>query len=878
VRRTCALLAGLIAGTSSARADPDDLRATFGLAKPAAPAPDAVCGDGRAFECALATDRLDDASPSALSTWLPASYLRSLPTADLTHDAVASYALGAGKDGAGTTFGGATGLENRWTIDGAPADAIRTGGADTRVPLSFLDGILVTAGGFSARDRASTGGAIDAQLRRGTADHEVTVDVWGSLTGTALARPIPSGAYTLRRVSSQAGPETSASIVATGPLGHLLGGQAWYAAGIAPELQNTDVTWRASRVGDANHDNIPDGLPGDVVLTPIDTTHTRTHDYVVPAMARVGLDTGAHHLDFTLIGQAERDTRFLGNATMQAAGIDQRDLIGDAIATWRGTWADTHARVQLAWHHSHHIESAHDPAAANIPQLATAYLPTDLTDDRKLAAACANDPTTTVIACPVPFGFFESGGAGQLTRYAGDRPSATADLSHAVGRNVVRVGATAEDSRLVTTTTYTGHEAQFSLFTDELSHRHFYIGACTDTAGGPCDIATGAQLTYRTLYGAAYAEDTFTPIPGLSINAGLRWELMWVGARLHFSDQLAPRASVVWDPLGGGRSRLWASYARTFAMLPAGLGTTVIGRPATVDDFDLAGMLSRVHNAGAAFNIADGAQPIVQDEVDAGAEVALAGALRATLWGQGKWLRHGLETVAGTFANPGDNPGRADDAAAAVRETELVAFQLEMRATDKLAIRTGLTWGRTVGTWTGPYDPRQGATFLQGTDWDAGSVNLSGPLPTDSGARMFMELERHGTLGPVGLAAATRLSLASGTPRSVLGDGDGVVDLLPRGDAGRNPMVSQVDLRLAARWRGFALTLEIFNLLNRRTPTQVDEVYTDDPVRPIDHGTPADLAFLKAENGQPAHPRTAFQLPIAFQAPISASLGIHTVF
>jgi hypothetical protein len=872
VRRLYVLLAGLLTGTTAAHADPDDLRSTFGLGKPA-PAP-TTCGDGLGFDCAVATDPHSDATPYALSTWLPASYLRSLPSADRTHEAFASYALGAGTDGAGTTFGGATGLENRWTIDGAPADAIRTGGADTRIPLGFLDGILVTAGGFSARDRTSTGGTIDARLKRGTADHEVTVDAWGSLTGTTATRPIASGAYTLRRLSEQTGPETSASIVATGPIGDVLGGHAWYAAGIAPQLQNTDDTWRASRVSDANHDGIPDGLPGDVVLTPIDTTHTRTHDYFVPAMARVGLDSGAHHLELTAIGEVSRDTRWLGNATMQAAGIDQKNLVGDAIATWRGEWADTHARLQLAWHHSHHIESAHDPAAANIPQLATAYLPPTLADDPKLVAACANDPTTTVAACPVPFGFFDSGGAGQLTRYAGDRPSATADISHAIGRNVVRAGATFEDSRLVTTTAYTGHEAQFSLFTDELMHRHFYLGDCTDIPGGPCGIATGSQLTYRTVYGAAYVEDTFTPIPGVQIDGGVRWELMWVGARLHFSDQLAPRLGVTWDPLGGGRSRLWASYARSFAMLPAGLGTTLIGRPATVDDFNLAGSLSRTRNAGAAFAIAPGVEPIVQDEFTAGAEVALAGALRATLWGQGRLLRHGLETVAGTF----DNPGRDTDDAAATRETELVAFQLEMRATDTLAIRTGVSWGRTVGTWTGPYDPRQGATFLNGTAWDSGSANLSGPLPTDIGARVFMEIERHGQLGPVGLAAATRFTVAQGTPRSVLGDGDGVVDLLPRGDAGRNPTLSQVDLRLAARWRGFDLTLEIFNLLNRRDPTQVDDLYTDDPVRPIVHGTLADLAFLKAADGQPAHPRTAFGLPIAFQAPISASLGIHTSF
>jgi hypothetical protein len=563
---------------------------------------------------------------------------------------------------------------------------------------------------------------------------------------------------------------------------------------------------------------------------------------------------------------------------MPAAGVDNQTLVGDAIATWRGTWGDTHARVQLAWHRSSLTQSAHDPAAADIPQINSAYLPLTLPDDPKLAAACVNDPLTTVAACPVPFGYFTSGGAGLLTNSIGDRPSATVDVAHRLGHNVLRVGATFEDSRLVTTSAYTGHEEQFTLFTDELSHRHFYVGDCTDMpATTPCSYATGSQLTYRTVYGAAYAEDTFSPQPGLQVDGGLRWELMWVGTRLHFSDEVAPRLGVTWDVLGGGRSRLWTSMGRSFAMLPAGLGATVIQRDATVNDFELAGVPSRSHDAGSASFVPPSTEPIEQDEVTAGAELALVGALRATLWGQGRFIRRALETTPEGFTNPGaEAPG---DELPAIRESELVAFQLELAATDKLAIRAGVMWGRTVGTWAGPYDPRQGANLLQGSDWDSGSVNLSGALPTDPGGRVFMELERHGQLGPVGLAVATRLSVASGTPRSILTNGsDGQFDLLPRGDAGRNPLIEQVNLRLAATWRGFTLTLDIFNLFDRRTPTSVDEVYSNDAVQPIDGGSYSDLLFLKNDAGEPAHRLTSYQLPTTYQAPISATLGVHRSF
>ncbi|MGH9883913.1 MAG: hypothetical protein ACREBE_00170, partial [bacterium] len=189
------LLAGLFAsGATAAYAQaPQDLRETFGLKQP--PAGRVDCGDGLAFDCAIATDPLDGATLYALSTWLPVSWVGRLPVGAASHDAVASYALGASRDGAGVVLGGGTGLDNRWTIDGAPADSVRTGGADTRVPLAFLEGVLVTAGGFAARDRASVGGTIDARLLRGTPKHELAAEAWLELARAASTPPLPVGAY-----------------------------------------------------------------------------------------------------------------------------------------------------------------------------------------------------------------------------------------------------------------------------------------------------------------------------------------------------------------------------------------------------------------------------------------------------------------------------------------------------------------------------------------------------------------------------------------------------------------------------------------------------------------------------------------------------------
>ncbi len=588
-------------------------RAAFDMPKPAANDPHDVfgfkpkpnenaldCSDGRDFGCARATDDLaDDSVPFSLSTWLPAKYLLSLPVADATHDGVANYALGASRDEAGANFAGANGLENRWTIDGAPDDSVRTGGVDTRIPLAFLDGIMVTAGGFSARDRTSTGGTIDARLRRGTADHELDVRAYAGLTGTARHTPITTQSYQVRRGQVDPGPDASVSVVATGPLGAHFGGTTWYAAGIAPAIARTSFRFSAASLVDADGDGTPDGLPGLVTTMPIEDNTASVTSWAVPAMARLGLDHGVHHVELTLVGSAGGVTRYQFNSTLQAGGVDATNIVGDGIATYRGEWPATRVRVQAAWHRSMHVESARDPAAAGIPQSLTAYVPTSLPEDPVLADKCADggplDPYPNVANCPVPFGWFASGGAGPLVNITGDRPSLTADIAHRIGNNVVRAGATGEDARLVTETQFTGGAQLRSLFDGELSTRHFIDPdtACSEDPAQSCIYVDRSTLTYRTRYTAAYVEDTWRAAPQFAVDGGVRWELMWVGPVLHFSNELAPRLGLSWDPLGKGRARVWASMGRSFALLPAGLGSTILARDRIADDFMFAGVKSR---------------------------------------------------------------------------------------------------------------------------------------------------------------------------------------------------------------------------------------------------------------------------------------------
>lgn len=902
VRRSVAL-AVLLAG-STARAD--DPRATFGLPPKQAPPPQdphdlfglgnakkpaakADCTEPGTFGCPWRTDPFAQ-QPFALSTWLPAAYLRRLPVADSSHDAVAHYALGAIRDDAGISFAGATGLENRWSLEGAPIQAIRTGGADSRIPLTFLDGILVTAGGFAARDRTSTGGTIEARLVRGGDTHEVDATVWGGLSDEGRRRPFAPQLFFVRRIVVDPRPSVSASVVARGPIAHAFGGKLWYAAGIAPSLSSTKFTWNTARLLDDDKDGTPDGLPGPPRTQNILLTNEITPEYVVPAMVRTGLDRGPHALELTLYGQRSHGTRFLANATLQAAGLDRDDTVLDGIATYRATYRRTKLVAQAAWHRSVHREHAHDDAAANLPQLLTAYVPSKVPEEPQLAELC-HGPTAaiTIDACEVPLGYFASGGAGPLLDLVGDRPTISADVTHVASeRHTLFAGATLEDARLATRARYTGGYQLRSLGeTFFNAEQRYFHGECGDTPDLPCNYASSSELTYRTRYAAAYVEDTWTPEKDLRVDGGLRWELMWVGPRLHFSNQLAPRGGIAWDPLGGGTSRAWASYGRSYAALPAGLGPTVIRRDPTVTDTTITlgpnpenTAQGRSVDHGASYSVSEGISPMAQDELTLGIELGLARIFRVTAWAQARWLRYGIESTGHGF----DNPGR-EEGLPARRSSELVALEVATNPTAAFTLRAGYMAGKTLGNYLGPYDPRQGAILYDGTQFNGTgdailtSGNEMGRLPTDIGHRVFVEADRRGSVGPVQLSVAARLTLASGRPRSVFADTDiGVLALLPRGGAGRGAMLSQANVRVAARWQGFDVTLDVFNAFDRGQATAVDEVYTDAETRAIEGGTYEDLVWAKSTTGREIGRRPAFGFPTAFQIPVSAVLGVHRAF
>lgn len=859
----------------------EDVHKLFGLRRKPAEETGCAAADAAPSDCALEQDPLAPTSPLTTSTWLSAVALRRLPVGDALHDSQAAFALGVGRDDGGVFIAGASSYETRWTLEGMPIDSPRTGAADTRVPLAFLSGLRVTTGGFSARDAVGSGGVIDAELVRGGAAHRARAQAWLGAQGPRKDRPVLQGSYSPLRGRLSEPRTATVTAVADGPLGYALGRRWWYAAGAAPTLSLSDLELTGARLIDRDNDGEADRrADGGFATEIISRSSLDATSGSVPLLARAGASSKRDELTLTLLTTYSDSPRFAVVATPEAAKVDRLGLAVDGVAAWRHRWRASELRARLGWHRNARREQAAVERAGELPQLQTAYVPAaeELAGmDPRFGAACADgtdsDHYLSIANCPVPTGWFVRQGVGVLTDVVTDRPSIAIDGTHLVGNHALRAGLSGEDARLVVRTRYSGGALLRSLF-PEHSDRTELIDAsapqlddCKLDIDVPCPTVDELELTYRTRHVGLYLEDTWRPRADLLLDFGVRWEYQQLGNALRFERNLAPRAGAAWDPLGKGRSRVAVSLGRMFAYLPAGLGETLENAPATVSDISSPFGRARVINFADLIGVTSELRPMITDELTLSAELVWPALGQLRLRSQHRWLRKGLEDTMDGLDNP----------PAASRRVDVIGLELANDRRAALGVRAGYSWGQALGSLVGAYDPRRGAILYTSSDFDEVVSNVTGELPTSLGHRFYAELASARRVGPAALEAGARLAYASGRPRSVIAESElvGPIYLLPRGSAGRLPSSLTTDLRVAASWSRYTLTLQVQNVFSRQVVTSDDEVLTRDTVLPIDGGDSSDLLFLKDGLGNTPARSSSYRTPTSYQAPIYGFLGIE---
>lgn len=850
-------------------------------------------GDEPAWPCVIRADGEPAAAPAEVRESIDRRDLWELGAGDVGHPAAAARALGVWleSDG-GIALAGATSLEHRWTVEGFPIDALNNGGAETRIPIAFLETIEVITGGVPASARASTGAIIDARLRGPREEGDVAVRVW---TGaSAPARPLRPVPDVFDPLTLELDDPVAIGAVATGggPVEVGRFDREWIFLGGSMSLHDDGAERVSHRLRDVDGDGLYDRADDGTLVTDV-IDRQRRGGLVAPNLAmllRLGGGEGVHDLAATVLAGFSLGSRMSGDGTAAATTAIRTQLTGDAFATWTSRWPRTELTVTAGWHRAARRESASEAGAGDQRLIGTPFIPraSDVPEDATYAVACtdsadpAEDPFPTVLNCPVPTGYYLRGGIGQLVDLVSDRPAVTAELARrfrAAGRHRAAAGVTGEDARWVVDRRWSGGAIERRLSVDAiLTYRLVELEGpdldddCGDVA---CNWLGVATETYRTRYLAAWLEDSWQPARGLTVQAGLRWESMEVGDAVRFTDQLAPRVGVALDPTGRGLGRVFAAWSRLHPALPAGLGIHVADEPALYTRLDLPTGPTHVIDPNQGVAIADDLRAPVVDELVAGAEWVVAERLQVGALIRQRSLRHGMEVVAGTLDNPGDVAGGPLPVRRDSRDLQ-VWFGNAPDA--RVHVRVGWVRSRQRGSWPGPFDPIEGVTLYE-SSFEGAAGNDHGKLPLDLPHRLIAESVIAGSRAGYDLTLGLRFEIASGRPVGALAGPDGEVRLLPRGSAGRMPTTSTAMLHVAARRGRFELALDVVDVFDRRAPAAVDERWTTaEDVLPIEGGSEADLIWARDLDGRRVAPNPGYGMATRYRAPLAGRLSLSATF
>jgi hypothetical protein len=852
-------------------------------------------------------------------------YSRNVPLPGLSFDAMLGIAPGAVGDRYGLGFAGATSLENRYVIDGANTTGLAYGDLALALPLDFLGSITVF-GAPDATQAASTGGLVHVATRRGTnvVHGSAVVRIKpGALTAGA-AQPEPAGtvAGETRRAY-----DADALVEVGGPIARR---RAWFYLGAGARLVRVDVDRIVATQVDVDQDGRPDrdadGMPRRIE---IERRRAENPTRQVPFIAKVNVaPAAAHQGSFAIFGVATRaEATGLFGEDAAVHQIERRTNVA-AVAAWSSAFGggETELEATLAWYGLRATRGGRAGGDA-VPQWSVTLDPRTAAarglESARVAEACEDgstrDPFPLIANCPGAH-TYAIGGPGQLGGEAQDRWTArvaAARRVRAAGHHRVSAGLELGTDRLVTRARPSGGESGVLALTAVggaiLSiDRHVELGdgpgfePCgTDETGQPvrCRVVAEARTATQTRTIAGFVHDAWSPVPELTIDAGLRLGVQTLVDRgLSLGPEWAPRGRVAYDWTGQGRGHVYVEAGRYHQALVlagphralgvshprqlASCGVDPAARPeATTCPLDA----SVVVGAGAA-DVPDRLRAAYDDQVAVSVDRAVTDRLWVSAGYQHRRAGRVIEDVdRGAFlalANPPE----------AQRDYRALHVVARADATRRFALWVTYTRSWLRGNYSGLFHPSTGQldpNVLSVFDAPDLIPPRDAPLPLDHAHRFAMDGFYTWRLGDHALTLGSRVRFQLGAPRGVLGAhpeyGPGEVDILPRGALGRAAALSAIDLHLGIRRRlardvELELFADAFDVMDRQDPFTTDERFTDDSVRPIAGGDPSDLLFLKAadpvgrETSAPAGRNPRYGEATSRYAPRSIRLGARLTF
>jgi TonB-dependent receptor-like protein len=194
--------------------------------------------------------------------------------------------------------------------------------------------------------------------------------------------------------------------------------------------------------------------------------------------------------------------------------------------------------------------------------------------------------------CDFPFGPNSvSGGLGYVggpdQRNTSQRDQYRLDTALYSGNHEIKLGGDYQKGKTTAITSITGGQlVQKASEYGQTYYVHiFYSKSPTDLT--PVDSVNEA---HSSDYGF-FAQDSWKPVPNLTLNVGLRWDQQKVSNSagdtvFNTTAEWQPRLGVVWDPSGKGAAKIYASAGRFYYSLPTALSIFSYGTATLANTFN----------------------------------------------------------------------------------------------------------------------------------------------------------------------------------------------------------------------------------------------------------------------------------------------------
>lgn len=454
------------------------------------------------------------------------------------YTSIALFQPGVTSDNIGFSVLGATGLENAYFLDGVNVTGVRTGGETTAVPEEFLQEVQVRTATYEAEFGGATGGLVNAITRSG--GNEFHGDVFGYFENDSLQAKAKSDV-----VGGNFAGFTNHDY-GLGIGGYLLRDRLWFFG-----VYDRTTLQRDIRL-----------LTGSG--SPYDGSLFRSQDQRADlyAMKLTWTVSQAANVVGSAVGNPSSDAQQLVVDGPQQSRQIHESAGGPSIAVIAtGTGSRWLGQLGLFDHRERRSRT---------PDFVPPFLTTDDNAVPTLDLANCALPGCTSGA---PWVFLPT--AEPLLRENYERRQARGSVSGSFGTHLLKAGA--EESRITGTVHQSipsGYNRILSRTADGMVfYTQSWFGDETGQYGSSHAVAD-VSGSPRTDALSLYAQDSWTPYPALSIDAGLRYEAYRLrdavtGSSIaDMKNNLAPRLGVAWDRTGRGTDKVTFAYGRFFQPIP----------------------------------------------------------------------------------------------------------------------------------------------------------------------------------------------------------------------------------------------------------------------------------------------------------------------